>query len=54
MEEVMPKMARWGDSDADNSEGDELDPAKGVRRRCKKNILPFYPAYVRGKKRLCP
>jgi len=26
----------------DNPEGDELDPAEGVRRRCKKNSLSIF------------
>jgi len=39
MEEVLPKMARREAQMWDNPGGGELDPAQGVRRRCKKNSV---------------
>jgi len=43
MEEVVPKMAVGEAQMGDNPEGDDIDPADEVRRRCKKNSS-FYPA----------
>jgi len=36
----------------DSPEGGELDPAANDRRFCSKNSPSFYPALVRGQKRL--
>jgi len=38
MEEVVLKMARKETQMRNNTEGGEIDPAEGVRRRCKKNF----------------
>jgi len=42
--EVVPNMACREVRMWDSQGGGELDPADDVRRRCKKNSFPFYPA----------
>jgi len=50
MEKLVPKMACREAQIRDNPR-DELYPAEGVRRRCKKILLQFYPAWVRGQEK---
>jgi len=53
MADVMPKMVRRKDSDVDNPERSELDPANDDRRRCKKNSLSVLSFIGKRTKQVC-